>query len=67
MTIVVPRQYLFNRFGLDYARLAQANNPAIDVVVQLGQPAPLPNGEPGIEVLAGLRPGDTLFRATVQP
>ena len=67
MTIVVPRQYLFNRFGLDYARLAQANNPAIDVVVQLGQPAPLPNGGPGIEVLAGLKPGDTLVRATVQP
>jgi hypothetical protein len=29
--------------------------------------SPLPNGGPGIEVLAGLKPGDTLVRATVQP
>jgi len=66
-TIVVPADFLFKRFGLDYGRIAQANNTAIDVVVQLGQPAPLPNGVAGIEVLAGLKADDTLVRPTVKP
>ncbi|MGO8955258.1 MAG: efflux RND transporter periplasmic adaptor subunit [Rhodomicrobium sp.] len=61
--IVVPRAYLFKRFGLDYARLETSEGKAIDVVIQLGQPARLEDhGEAFVEVLAGLRPGDRLVR-----
>jgi RND family efflux transporter MFP subunit len=60
--IVVPREYLFRKFGLDYARLNHGDGKTIDVVVQPGQPARLEDGGDGVEVLAGLRPGDRLVR-----
>jgi RND family efflux transporter MFP subunit len=61
--IVVPRGYLFRRFGLDYARLQTKDGKFIDVVVQLGQPAHLEDrGTAYVEVLGGLRPGDALVR-----
>lgn len=59
-TIVVPADRVFNRFGLDYARLQGPGDTAYDVVVQLGQPAVMPGGS-GIEILAGLRAGDRLL------
>ena len=61
-TIVVPPGYLFKHFGLDYARIKQDGGKTIDVVVQPGQPARLDDGGEGIEVLAGLKPGDRLVR-----
>ncbi len=61
-TMVVPSNYLFKHFGLDYARLQQADGKTIDVVIQPGQPARLEGGGDGIEVLAGLKPGDRLVR-----
>ncbi len=61
-SIVVPRDYLFRHFGLDYARISQGENRTIDVVVQPGQLARLEGGGDGIEVLAGLKPGDRLAR-----
>ena len=61
-TIVVPSEYLFKHFGLDYARIKQDDGKTIDVVVQPGQPARLEGGGDGIEVLAGLKPGDRLVR-----
>jgi RND family efflux transporter MFP subunit len=61
-TMVVPRDYLFKHFGLDYARLKQDDGKTIDVVVQPGQPARLESGGDAIEVLAGLKPGDRLVR-----
>jgi RND family efflux transporter MFP subunit len=61
-TIVVPPHYLFRRFGLDYARILQADGKTIDVVVQPGQPARLEDGGDGIEVLAGLKAGDRVVR-----
>jgi len=61
-TIVVPRDYLFKHFGLDYARLKQDDGKTVDVVVQPGQPARLEGGGDAIEVLAGLRSGDRLVR-----
>ena len=61
-TIVVPRDYLFKHFGLDYARIKQDDGKTIDVVVQPGQPARLEGDGDGIEVLAGLKPGDRLVR-----
>lgn len=61
-TIVVPRDYLFKHFGLDYARIKQDDGKTIDVVVQPGQPSRLEGDGDGIEVLAGLKPGDRLVR-----
>ncbi len=65
-TIVIPADYAFKRFGLDYVRLARGNATA-DVVVQLGEGASLPDKANGIEVLAGLRSGDAIVRPAVQP
>ena len=61
-TVVVPPAFLFKRFGLDYARIAQDGGKTLDVVVQPGQRAPLEGREEGVEVLAGLRPADRLVR-----
>ncbi len=61
-TIVVPPGNLFKHFGLAYARIKQADGKTIDIVVQPGQPSRLEDGSDGIEVLAGLKPGDRLVR-----
>ena len=61
--VAVPRSYLFQRFGLDYARLQEKDGKTIDTVVQLGQPARLEEkGSDYVEVLGGLRAGDRLVR-----
>ncbi len=61
--LIVPRTYLFRRFGLDYARLEGKDGKTIDAVVQPGQPARLEDhGTAFIEVLGGLRPGDRLVQ-----
>jgi RND family efflux transporter MFP subunit len=62
-TVIVPQNFLFRRFGLDYARLQEKDGKTIDTVIQLGQPARLEGqGSDYIEVLAGLRAGDRLVR-----
>ena len=66
-TIIVPDTVVVKRFGLDYVRLFQEKGPGVDVVVQLGQLAPLPDGTAGVEVLAGLKPGDVVVPPPVQP
>lgn len=48
---VVPRQALYQRFGVDFLRLKDGS----EIVVQPGQPV----GD-GIEILSGLREGDVL-------
>ena len=53
--IVIPRDYLFRRFSLDYVR----RQPGGDTVVQVGA-AVTPDGS--VEILSGLRPGDVLVR-----
>lgn len=60
--IVVPRDLVFTRFGLDYVRIASAPDRLIDVVVQLGQPFPVDGEAPRTEVLAGVKAGDRLVR-----
>ncbi len=61
--IVVPRAYLFRRFGLDYARLEGKDGRTVDAVIQLGQPARFQNhGSAFVEVLSGLRAGDRLVQ-----
>ena len=57
-TMVVPRTLAFKRFGLDYVRLARDRAQPIDIVVQLGNPVPMPGGIDGVEVLTGLKAGD---------
>lgn len=59
-TIVVPRTLAFKRFGLDYVRLARDKAQPIDIVVQLGNPVPMPGGIDGVEVLTGLKAGDVV-------
>lgn len=51
-TFVVPEDYLHRRWGLTYATLADGT----EIVVQPGQPV-----AGGIEILSGVRPGDTLL------
>jgi RND family efflux transporter MFP subunit len=59
--IVVPRDLTFTRYGLDYVRVASADQ-AVDVVVQLGEVSPKEAPVSLVEVLAGLKPGDRLVR-----
>lgn len=48
---ILPKEYLFNRFGVDYVRLKSG----AEIVIQLGLPR-----EEGIEALSGLKAGDIL-------
>lgn len=64
-TIVIPTDFVFKRFGLDYVRLARGSA-TTDVVVQLGGSASLPDKSDGVEVLAGLRVGDAIVRPAVR-
>jgi RND family efflux transporter MFP subunit len=57
-TFVVPPEYLFRRYGLAFAKLANGR----EVVVQPGLPA-----DGGIEVLSGLADGDVLARPGAGP
>ncbi|MGE0850508.1 MAG: efflux RND transporter periplasmic adaptor subunit [Hyphomicrobiaceae bacterium] len=63
-TMAVPAAFVFKRYGLDYVRLVRDKGPPLDVVVQVGRATTLDgglNGEAdGVEILAGLTPGDTL-------
>jgi len=59
-TFVVPRRFLFKRFGLDYVRLAGKDGTTADVVVQTGQTQGTSNDS--IEILAGLVAGDRLVQ-----
>jgi hypothetical protein len=66
-TIVVPANFVFKRFGLDYVRIGREAGEALDVVVQTGRHAPLKNEIDGIEILGGLKSGDTLVTPPVTP
>ncbi len=61
-TIIVPAEYLFKRYSLDYVKIAGAEGAAIDVVVQRGLATKREGEQPGVEILSGLRPGDRLVR-----
>ena len=50
--IIVPKRYLFKRFGITYATL----DGGVEVVVQPGRAA-----QGGIEILSGLTVGDVLI------
>ena len=60
--ILVPRDLVFTRFGIDYVRIAVDEGPPSDVVVQLGRPGPDDGSNAKIEVLSGLKSGDRLVQ-----
>jgi multidrug efflux pump subunit AcrA (membrane-fusion protein) len=60
--IVIPGGYSFKRYGLDYVKLVHEGGNPIEIIVQLGEPVLLGKGKGGVEVLAGLKPGDYLVR-----
>jgi membrane fusion protein, multidrug efflux system len=49
--LVIPEDYIYRRFGVSYVKLKDGT----EVVIQVGLPV-----EGGVEVLAGLRDGDTV-------
>ena len=58
--IVVPRGFILSRFGQDYVRLRTKSGAEIDVPVQRGLPLPTKAMPDGVQILAGLRAGETL-------
>ncbi len=55
--IAVPARFVATRFGLDFARVLEADGQASDTAVQITASA-----TPGqVEVLSGLAPGDTIL------
>lgn len=60
-TIVVPEAFLVTRFGVDFVHV-KAEEGAAAVAVQRGRAMSLEDGTAGVEILAGLEPGDELVR-----
>jgi RND family efflux transporter MFP subunit len=60
-TFVVPRDLVFERFGLDYVRLKKSDGSVADVVVQTGRDVKAGDKD-GIEILAGVAAGDRLVQ-----
>jgi RND family efflux transporter MFP subunit len=60
--IVVPSSYITTRFGIDYAQVQQADGKTVDVPVQRGRGLPRPERPDGLEILSGLKTGDTLVK-----
>ena len=61
-TFVVPRSYVFMRFGLDYVRLQKDDGTYADIVVQTGRDVRDAGGEQKLQILTGLAAGDRLVR-----
>jgi len=57
---VVPRAYIFKRYGLDYVRLDEGSGKLADVVVQTGRTIRDASGLELTELLAGVEAGDRL-------
>lgn len=60
--ILIPRDLVFNRHGLDYVRLATGAGRTIDIVVQLGRAEVSATAAQRIEILSGVKPGDQLVK-----
>jgi RND family efflux transporter MFP subunit len=61
-SVVVPGPFIVTRFGIDYARLRQADGSVIDVPVQRGRELPRPDMPDALEILSGLKAGDSLVQ-----
>lgn len=62
LAYVVPRSYVFRRFGIDYVRLDRGGGGSADVVVQTGRPLEGADGGQSIEILTGIAAGDRLVQ-----
>ncbi len=60
--IVAPADYLVTRYGVDFARVLDAQGEAHDVVVRRGEPVDAPGMTSGVEVISGLAAGDRLVK-----
>lgn len=58
--ITVPAKYVVKRHGLDFVRILDGQGRAYDSVVQLGQTIPANGQDAMVEILSGLRTGDTI-------
>jgi len=57
---IVPSSFITTRFGVDYARIQAPDGNIVDVPVQRGRELPRPGETEGIEILSGLKSGDSL-------
>ncbi|MDJ0929565.1 hypothetical protein [Breoghania sp.] len=55
----MPHDFITTRFGLDFVKLKREGGEPLDIVVQLGEHHEI-DGKPGVEILSGLKVGDTL-------
>lgn len=60
-TYLVPKGYIFTRYGVDYVRSISAKGKPIDIAIQAGH-AYKQDGKDMIEVLSGLGDGDKLVK-----
>jgi RND family efflux transporter MFP subunit len=59
---VVPAAFISTRFGIDYVTLQLSDQRSVDVPIQRGRPYPTPQMPNGLEILSGVKVGDTLVR-----
>lgn len=60
--ILLPKDYIVTRFGIDYATLQKNDGQTIEVPIQLGLSHSTRGGKSAIEVLSGLYQGDKLVK-----
>ena len=58
---VIPASYVTTRFGIDYVELRQTGG-TISIPVQRGRDHPMPDLSDGLEILSGIRVGDSLVK-----
>jgi len=61
-SFIVPGSFIITRFGIDYARIRKSDNTIIDVPVQRGRELPRQDMPDALEILSGLKAGDTLVQ-----
>ena len=62
-TITVPPTFVIKRHGLDFVRILDGQGKRFDSVVQVGQTVPTEGRPAEIEILSGLKSGDTIAPA----
>lgn len=62
-TIAIPTRFVAKRHGIDFVRVLDAQGRRLDAVVQTGQTIPADGKPAEIEILGGLRSGDTIVPA----
>ena len=59
-TIVVPKDYIITRYGIDYVHVRQSEGRPMEVPVQRGGDVSTSDIEDGVEIISGLHGGDIL-------